>query len=388
MLTEVESVTSRPLRLALVSVGLGRVRRGFERYFNDLFQVLRDDLDVTLFKSGGPRNHRERVPRLLGLTTSLVRKLTPRRLGGAEYHRDCLAFALVLAPEIRLGRYDVVHVIDPPLAVALAHLRRVSGMRAKLLFTEGTAMPPEYYPEVDHLHHVALTSFERAVVAGIPPTRMSLVPCGLHAAGFQPSAGRDELRRRYHVSRDAFVVLVVSAVKREHKRVDHVIHEVSRLGGNVLLWIDGNPEDASVPELARERLGERCRITHVSSHELSDLYHLADVLVQASLSESFGLAIVEALTTELPALAHDTRHFEWLLGDRSALVDMQQPGALAQRLEELRRCPEASKRAAVLASRAIRRRFDWTEVKAAYLEMYRRVAAGDGTEKERNRVPA
>jgi glycosyltransferase involved in cell wall biosynthesis len=371
-----EARDRRRPRVALVSVGLGRVRRGFERYFGDLFEVLEGELDLTLYKSGGRRSSRQRVPKLLAPATALVRVLPGKGLGGTEYKRDCLAFALLLAPEIRFRGYDVVHVIDPPLAVALERLRRASGLRAKVLFTEGAVMPPEYYPNVDHLHHVGISSFERALAAGVPSDRMTLVPCGLHADRFDgASASRAELRKRCGLRETTFVVLAVSAVKREHKRVDHIIDEVSRIDGDVVLWIDGNLEDPEVPELARRKLGQRCRMTHVPSLEVRDLYRLADVLVHASLSESFGLAIVEALSSGLPVLAHDAPHFEWLVGDRGALVDMSRPGHLSRRLAELRKRPTESKRAAAAASREMRRRFDWSVLKSAYLDMYRRVAA-------------
>jgi glycosyltransferase involved in cell wall biosynthesis len=374
---EAEALHRDDPRVALVSVGIGRVQRGFERYIGDLFQVLRGELDLTLYKSGGRTSSRERVPALLGPTTALVRALPTRRLGGAEYKRDCLAFGLLLALEIRFRRYDVVHVIDPPLAVALQRLRRLAGLDGTLLFTEGTAMPPERYPHVDHLHHVALPSFDRAVAAGVPEEDMTFVPCGLHTERFASArTSREALRSSYGVSESTFVVLVVSAVKREHKRVDHVINEVSRLGGDVLLWIDGNPEDPEVFQMARLKLGERCRITHVPSAQVGELYLIADVLVHASLSESFGLAIVEALASGLPVLAHDAPHFEWLIGDRTALVDMRQSRLLARRLRELRGRRRQARQGAFIISREVQRRFDWSELKTAYLDMYRRVALG------------
>jgi glycosyltransferase involved in cell wall biosynthesis len=245
-------------------------------------------------------------------------------------------------------------------------------------------MPPEYYPQVDHVHHIAPWAHDDALAFGIPGSRMTMIPCGMHPARFRIEADRRTLRRTHAVPDGTFVILSVSAVNRHHKRVDHLIEEVSRLDGDVLLWIDGNPEDPAVLDLARRRLGERCRITHVPSETIPELYGLADVMALASLTESFGIAVIEALGTGLFVLAHDSPHFEWMVEDRACLVDMGTPGRLADRLRELMgrrealRCPARADRA--------RRRFDWMALKPDYLEMYRKVATAGAATARRARV--
>ncbi|HEX4333765.1 MAG TPA: glycosyltransferase family 4 protein [Usitatibacter sp.] len=356
-------------RVALVSIGIGRVQRGFERYFRDLYGVLRPAAPMVLYKSAGPESDDERVPRGLWKATHAIRK-AGRLAGRAEYHRDCLAYGLCLLPELRRERYDVVHCIDPPLATVLSRLRRTIGFPGRVLFTEGTQAPPRLYPRVDHIHHVGAWALDNAVALGIPRDHMTLVPCGLDFARFAPPAGREALRERYGVGASTFVVLAVTAVKRDHKRVDHLIDEVASLEGDVLLWLDGNPEDDAVLEHGKRVLGPRLRVTHVASSEVPELYGLADVLVHASLEESFGLAIVEAISSGLPVRVHDNPHFRWLTGDPDCMVAMDRPGALAASLRALRGMPRPGPARAA----AIRERFDWSVVAPAYLEMYRRLA--------------
>jgi glycosyltransferase involved in cell wall biosynthesis len=287
-----------------------------------------------------------------------------------------LAFALTMLPRLRRGDFDVLHVIDPPLAAVLSRMKRLGLFGSTLLFTEGSNMPPELYPKVDHVHHVAQAAYENGVRYGHPASHLTLVPCGLHAEKFPFSDDRAALRRKHSVRDETFVVLAVSAVKRNHKRVDHIIGEVSKLAGDVLLWIDGNPEDADVVRLADEKLGSRCRITHVPTAQIAELYRLADVKVSASLAESFGLALVEAMSSGTSVLAHDSSHFRWLLDDERCVVDMTATGALSARLAALRHEP-IDRAAAKQRSDSIRRRFDWNVVKPAYVEMYRRVAQLD-----------
>jgi len=365
---------TRGPKVALVAIGLGRVQRGFERYFTDLFHVLRDELDITLYKSRGANGAQERVPSLLQPATAIARRLPlAKAVGTREYNRDCIAFGLTLLPDLLRKRYDVVHCIDPPLAHVLARLQKTIPFRSQLLFTEGCTMPVQFYPPVAHVHHVAPGSLQLAQDAGFPVQRMTLVPCGIHAERFATTLDRKQLRKKYSVPESAFVVLAVSAVKREHKRVDHIIEEVSRLEGDILLWIDGNPEDPAVVELARRRLGERCRITHVASGDISELYHLSDVLVHASLTEAFGLVLVEATASRLMVLAHDSPHFRWLLQDPGCVVDMSTTGALSARLRDLMQGRPKQDRLQQRAA-STRERFDWAGLRDAYLSMYCQIA--------------
>jgi glycosyltransferase involved in cell wall biosynthesis len=369
-----------PPRVALVSIGIGRVQRGFERYFTDLFGVLQGPVALTLFKSAGPATAHQRVPRGLWPLTHFIRALPKGRwfdrlFGRSEYHRDCLAYALVLLPLLRRSRFDVVHVIDPPLAAVLALARRLRLLRVPLLFTEGAVMPPVYYPRVDHIHHVGFAALQAGLDHGVPPGHMTLVPCGLHTQRFAAAAHAEaaaRARTRAGAGPGDLVVLCIAALKRDHKRVDHVIEEVARLPGPVQLWLDGHPEEDAVAELARQRLGARCRITHVPSAEVPALYGAADVLVHAALEESFGLSLVEAACAGLPVVAHDSPHFRWLLGDDGQFVDMAAPGLLARHLQAWMALPHGQRQRPD-ASR-MQARYDWAALALDYARLYARVA--------------
>jgi glycosyltransferase involved in cell wall biosynthesis len=360
------------LRVAIVSVGLGRVQRGFERIMGDLFGVVGSQLDLTLYKSAGAQNPREKAPRWLGPVTSIARALPA---GNSEYSRDCLAFGLCMLPDLLRRRFDVVHCVDPPLAVVLGRLRRLTRFPARILYTDASVTMPEYYPPADHIHHVCEVHYNEAVQMGIPASRMTLIPLGVHTGRFARTGSRRELRRKYGIADSTFLILAVSAVNRVHKRVDYIIEEASRLEGDILLWIDGHPEDPSVVELAQARLGPRCRITYLPSDCIRELYEMADLLVHASLVESFGLAVVEALSSGLPILVHHSAHFQWLVENCDFLIDMAQPGALANRLDQLRHHAHELQARSQERATTVRRRFDWTSLAPDYVRMYRKVAA-------------
>lgn len=361
------------LRVAIACTGVGQVKRGFERYFADLHRVLGGRIDITLFKGGGPDGPKETRIACLSRVGRLQRVLPLHRLmGRTPYHTECLTFVLGLYPRVRLGGFDVVHCIDPPVARLMYWMRRALGGRFRLLYTEGCAMPPSDYPPADHVHHVAMQPWLDAVAHGYAREDMTLLPCGIESGRYDVPRRRDELRREHGVPQDAFVVLSVAAINRNHKRTHHLVDEVARLGGERhLLWLDGSFDhgDPAVLDYARKVLGQRLRFTHVPSDRVGELYRLADVMVLGSLHESFALVVAEALVAGTPVLVHDSAHFRWLVGDEGALVDMREPGALARRLAELRDRPRGAPEIAAMAARA-RGRFDWQALAPQYVELY------------------
>ena len=344
--------------------------------FYDLFRLMGGELDVTLFKGGGAATARERVPIFLPRNGRFV-KMFPihQLLGRTPIHVECMTFALSLLPYLRNGRFDVVHCIDPPLARVLYKLRRLLGMKFRLLYTHGCSMPPSSYPPADHIQEVAAVTYGDALKAGIPAGAITLLPCGIHPEHFDARKSKEELRHEYGVPADAFVIVSVAALNRMHKRTHHLIDEAARLRGNYLLWLDGSI-DQGEPDLiayAKSRLGDRCRITHVPSGKVGELYRMADVMAHASVFEAFGLSIVEAASAGLPVLSHDAPHFRWLLPNPQAWVDMTSPGALADRLSFLMARPELLRD--VQCREHVRQRFSWNILRHEYTALYERVSA-------------
>lgn len=386
--------------VALVAVGIGKVRRGYERYFADLFEALRPHASCTLYVGGGELGEGRRTPRGLGVATALARWAPVRRVtGGSEYagyERECLAYAIALVPSLVRGEHDVVHVIDYPLAKHLARLSRLVPMRSRLIFCNACAAPPRWCPRLAHVQHIAEPFYREALASADARGALHLAPCGVHTGRFRCHETRDALRARHGVAPAERVVLCVSAVKRVHKRVDAVIDAFERAfapasgpgpggvadedGGAapVTLWIDGSPEDPSLIEEATRRLGTRCHVTHVPTARVPELLGLADVFVHGAVEEAFGLSIVEALSAGLPVVVHDSPHFRWLAGAAGRFVDVRDAGAFAAALRAaVRELDDGAGRGAdAMRAQQAAARFDWEAVLPAYLSMYARVSQG------------
>jgi 1,2-diacylglycerol 3-alpha-glucosyltransferase len=364
----------RRMKLALACPTVGQTQRGYERFFTDLHREMGPSLAPHLFKGGGESGPRETVLAHLR-RTGVLSQLCGRRLAWRRYQLEHLSFAARLAPALQRGGHDVVHVIDPPLLSHLLRLRRWGLWRGRVLFTQGGPAIVEPGPDVDHVHCLTVDIFERMQALGVPGDKLTLLPVGISRDHFTTSAPRAALRARQGIADDAFVVLCLGAVNRHHKRIDHVTAEIAAAGAPVQLWLDGSLHPDGEPALltqAQAALGARFRHTQVPSAEVGDLLAMADVLVSAALDESFGMAVVEAMSAGVPVLVHDNAHFRALAGDGAHHVDMAAPGALATAL----RAMAAGERALQPAQdpRAAVAHLSWRELVPKYADMYRRVA--------------
>ena len=376
------------MRVAVVCPTVGQTRRGYERFITDLVRLLDDEIEMTVFKGGGAHGPNEKALRHLS-RTGLLSRTFPNRLRRARHNLEFVTFALALLPHLAGGRFDLVHFIDPPLGRLLHVSRRIARERFGLLFTNAFTSDESHCFEcsqwADHVHCLTPAVLEQAVATGIPSNRLTMLPVGTYPRRFATPLTRDELRRRYDVSRNTFVVLSVTSLNRYHKRVDYLIEEAARLDGDMLLWIDGSLEpdgDRSLLGLASSKLASRCRITHVPSDRVGELFALADVMVSTSLHESFGMSVVEAMCSGLPVVTHDSPHFRWLVSGAGHRIDMQPPGSLTAALRHFMDDPADLRRPVDPEGTA--RRFAWAALKAGYVEMYRHAAASATTATGRN----
>jgi glycosyltransferase involved in cell wall biosynthesis len=106
----------------------------------------------------------------------------------------------------------------------------------------------------------------------------------------------------------------------------------------LVLACDLGPEEAAtVGRWAEERgIGAEVRCTgFVTDEELAALYGSASLYVHASLSEGFGLPVLEAMRCGAAVLASDTSSLPEVVGEAGVLFDPEDAPALACAIEEL-----------------------------------------------------
>ena len=285
-------------------------------------------------------------------------------------HVECLTFAISLTRQIISEQYDIVHTIDAPLTKLLFHFRNTFGLKFKILHTEGTAVDPEDYTPSDYIHHMSKDTYDRSLEFGFKSDIQELIPLGIQTDRFKSKATKSELRIKHGIPEDKFVILCVAALNRYHKRIDYLIDEFETLDENCFLLLDGSLDhgDPDLKDIALNRFGNRCKVGCVPTNDVGELYQMADLKVLPSLYEAFALVVPEALSTGLPVIVHDNPHFNWLVNQKSNLLDMSKPGNLSRRIKELQSNPGALTQ--LVSSNSTKERWDWNHLKSQYQKLY------------------
>jgi glycosyltransferase involved in cell wall biosynthesis len=340
------------MKIAVASSGLGHVTRGIEAWASDLAATLATrGENVALYMGGmGPRAWYEHaVPcwrRDDGRTARLLRWLPKRgswRLGLATgYGIEQVTFALNLLGRLRRGRFDVLHVQDPQLAAIARRARRLGLVRARTILAHGTEETPAFLARFPFVQHLAPWHLEQARAAGVWRPTWTAIPNFIDTDRFRPGRS-DLLRDELGIPPGDLVVLTVAAIKRHHKRIDHLLTEWARVvdhapGNTAWLVVAGGREaetDALVAQ-GRARFGDRVRfLVGFPRSRMPDLYRAADAFVLCSLLEMMPIALIEAAASGLPCLVHDHPVLRWVVGPGGEAIDMRAPGTLAAALARL-----------------------------------------------------
>ena len=340
------------MKIAVASSGLGHVARGIESWAADLGGALAErGEDVTLFKGDGTANHpyEQVIPCLRrgDERTSRLRKWLPARLSwrlglGSAYQIEQMSFSSGLIARLRRGRYDILHVQDPLVALAMQRARRVGLLNTRTILMHGTEEPPRFLSKIDHVQQIAPWHFEQAKRAGFAKPGWTAINNFIDTGLFRPGP-RDAIRAELGIDPAAPVVLSVAAIKREHKRIDHLIAEFLLLWGDLqgpppILVVAGGYESETDEIIAEgsSLLGDRVRfLVRFPRHRMPELYRAADIFALASLSEMSPLAVVEAGASGLPCLIHRHPVLEWMIGPGGVAVDMSTRGVLAASIRAL-----------------------------------------------------
>ena len=371
---------STPIKLFIVCSGLGHINRGFESFTQECFDALsgEPELDLTLFKGGGPSDKKQVVLWNLPRNAPLTERLG-RITGKGGYWLEQVTFTLSLLPHIARQKPAVIYFSDCNIGNLLWHWRRLTRQNYKLLLSNGGPLSPPF-PRWDFVQQVAPSHVEAALVVGQDANKQGLVPYGIHMEAEPQTLSPEErtrMRQELGLPEDRPIILSVGAVNKGHKRMDYVIREVAALTGvHPYLVILGqvDEETLEVRALAEQMLGNgHFQIRTVPHEEIAAYYQSADVFVLASLNEGFGRVFLEALSWGVPCLAHDYVLTRYVLGDAGLLADLEKQGSLTRLI-----C-QALQHRGVLSREERHRmafnRFSWAHLRPEYVALIQKCAA-------------
>ena len=361
------------MKIALLCSGLGHVDRGHEIFARDLFEMLKDSLDITLFKGGGKAATRERVidnvPRNSPLLGEIKMAVSPKWASAArEQERirvETETFAYAALRPLMEGAYDVIHCLEQEVCNILYANRHLFVRTPKIVFSNGGAIPAGNLPNCDFVQEHTDYNLSRSA-----RNKAFMIPHGVDINLFHPGVKTD-FRRQHGIPDDAFVVISVGTICYWHKRMDYVIREVAAVPGAFLVIVGQECADTEqIVALGKELMGERIVFTRMPHDELPNAYAAADVFVLGSLFETFGIVYIEAMAMGLPVFCTDHVNQRSIVKD-GVFLDMRKAGVLTGALSQVNQTLLGSLRTKGPENAA--RHYDLALLRQRYIDQYRRI---------------
>ncbi len=212
------------------------------------------------------------------------------------------------------------------------------------------------------------------------PDKLVTVLEGVEAQ-FRPAADAAEsarVRARYGLPERYVLAL---GARRPHKNVSRLVQAFLSVSGSVehslvlVGSIDGRFADdaaAAIDEL--RAAGRVIEIAHVDEHDLATVYSLAELFVQPSVIEGFGLPVLEAMACGCPVACSNTSSLPEVAGDAALLFNPWSAHDIAATILRALEDPALRRE---LSARGLERahRFSWRAAAQQTLEVYSNAAA-------------
>lgn len=296
-----------------------------------------------------------------------------------------------LARYVRARGIQIVHghmARDYPLAAYAT--RRNSG--SKLIVTRHVLFP------LNRLHSLTLSraarvisvsnAVQRALTAQrlLPAKRVVVIPNGIDVQRFElgsSPAARSEVRRQWNIRSDAVLIGTVgelTALKghQEFLRAAAIILGRFPETRFLIAGLDASPNGQNLAALKRLleelNLGEGVRIIGWVE-DLAALYRALDIFVSASHTESFGLAIAEAMASAVPVVATETEGAQEIIEseEQGLLVPIGDFECLAAAMADLINDESERLRLGAAGRERIKDRFSLERMVAETEKLYREV---------------
>jgi 1,2-diacylglycerol 3-alpha-glucosyltransferase len=363
------------MKIAILCSGLGNVYRGHEVFASDLFAMLRDAIDITLFKGGGETADKELVidnmPRNADSLKHIHVAVSPKWAGSVQESERCRiegeTFAYAALKPLLGGGFDVIHCLEWDVCNILYDNRHLFKNTPKILFSNGGALPARDLPRCDFVQEHTNQNLKFSAKG-----KSFMIPHGVNLRQFHPGI-KSDFRTRHGIPEDAFVVISVGVVSYAHKRMDYVIREVAAVKDAYLIVVgQENKDSAEIKAIGERLMGNRIVFTRLPHSELPKAYAAANVFALGSRFETFGIVYVEAMAMGLPVIC--TNHVNQRdIVKEGIFIDILKPGALTHALQETSRSifVELGKRGREIASK----NYDLDVLKGQYIERYEAIAA-------------
>jgi glycosyltransferase involved in cell wall biosynthesis len=250
-------------------------------------------------------------------------------------------------------------------------------------------------------HRLTLTNLSRAIAVShaveanlqmiFPKRKIEVIPNGVSTENITAEdrkRRREEFRFLHNIPFDALVVGTIGELKELKGQRDFVLaaNEIAKRDASAFFVVVG--KDNSTNQQFRRELRRLVKVFKLENRflwldwveDMQTLLASLDVFVSASHSESFGLAILEAMANKTPIVATETEGAKELLrnGETALLVPIKEPLKLAEAVETLLENPEKRETFADKAKSFAEKKFSLEKMIERTENLYKEILQNNG----------
>jgi len=257
--------------------------------------------------------------------------------------------AMRIAEYVRDNQIDIVHahVARDYIPASIACL---AAPNAKFVLTRHVLFPLKPFNRFALKNLSYAIGVSDAVGTGLkrvfPAEKVRVVANGIDAGNYVGrDAGllREEFRSLHNIAPDVPLVGTLGELKELKGQRDFVLaaHEISKTHPDTRFVVVG--KDNTIDKEFRRELKRLVKVFGLDDRftwldwidDPAPFFAAIDIFVSPSLSESFGLAILEAMFNEKAVVATETEGARQLIGDIRLLAPVSEPIAMAEKMREL-----------------------------------------------------
>ena len=385
------------MKVAIASSGLGHINRGIETWALDTALALRQHgIETTLFAAAPIPSQQDLTVEILPThkrndpvvqyLTRCAPRWTWRWHLKSSYEIEQLSFWRHLKKHLQNAQFDVLHVQDPLLAQRAQRAFEKRQISCRCILAHGTEESAEYLAQFTYLQHLAPWHMDQVLQKYQAQSQSKtfpdwvMLPNFVDVQQFRPFASQAEsaaLRARYHLPPDACIWGTAAAIKKHHKRIDWLLQEFADAAAqrpDLHLVIAGSKQTDTNALIEHANILCPNRVSFmvdVPHEQMPDLLRSLDAFVLTSLFEMMPIALLEAISTGLPAYTHDHPVLSWMTGAGGIQLQMSTPHTLRDAMlhtkqAELRQLGQLAREHAINT-------FSGQAVIPAYISYYQRI---------------
>ena len=177
-----------------------------------------------------------------------------------------------------------------------------------------------------------------------------------------------DIRKIYGIPEDAFMVLGVASFWTEDKGLSLLLELGEKLQENAVIVLVGQVAEQVQTE------NVICIPRTENQQQLAQLYSAADVYINGSIEETFGMTTAEALACGTPAVVFDSTACPEVVDEQTGLVIQKNVDELMRAIDTIRQRGKASYSSYCVDR--VRTHFSESRMAQDYLALYGRILNG------------